>query len=77
MGGHPEDVDPAGGYLDDEQDVQAAQEHRVEMEEIAGQQPVGLGAQKGPPGSVRLPGCWAQPTGAQDPPHGRLPQPVA
>ena len=77
MGGHPGDVDPAGGYLDDEQHVQPAQEHRVEMKEIAGQQPVGRGAQKGPPGRVHLPGCWAQPTGAQDPPHGRLPQPIA
>jgi hypothetical protein len=39
MGGHPEDVDPAGGYLDYEQDVQAAQEDRVEMEESQASSP--------------------------------------
>lgn len=33
MGGHPQDVDPAGAYFDHEQYVQASQEHGVEMEE--------------------------------------------
>jgi hypothetical protein len=36
MGGDPQDVHPASAYLDYEQDIQSAQENRVEMEETAG-----------------------------------------
>lgn len=77
MGGHLRGCDPAGGDLDDEQDVQAVQEDRVGMEEIRASSPSAWAHRKACPGSVRLSGCWAQPTGAQDRPHGRLPQPVA
>ncbi|HXT43079.1 MAG TPA: hypothetical protein VN748_03060 [Pseudonocardiaceae bacterium] len=47
------------------------------MEEVAGQQPVNLGAQEGQPGGVAIPRRWANPVGAQDAPHGRLAEPVA
>jgi hypothetical protein len=39
VGGHAEDVHVPGGYLYDEQHVQAAEEDCVDME-VAGQQPV-------------------------------------
>jgi hypothetical protein len=77
MSGHPEDVDPAGLDFDHEEHVQAVQEDRVEVEEVAGQQPVGRGAEERPPQGVRLSGCRANPVAAQDPPHGRLTDPVA
>jgi hypothetical protein len=38
MSGRPQDVDPAGPYFDHDKHIQAAQEDRVEVEEIAGQQ---------------------------------------
>jgi hypothetical protein len=46
MSGHPEDVNSEGPDFDHEQCVQAAQEDRIEVEEVAGQQAVGLGARK-------------------------------
>ncbi len=42
IGGHAEDVYPAGGKLQHEQHVQALQQHRVDVEEVAGQDPLGL-----------------------------------
>lgn len=77
MGGHPQDMHPASAHLDHEQHIQPAQKDRVKMEEIAGQQPLGLTAQKRPPRGVHLPGSWTIPLGAQDPSHGRLTQLIA
>ena len=77
MSGRPENVDPAGADLHDEQDIQSLQEDRVEVEEVAGQQPVSLGGQEGPPRGVRLPRRRAERAGPQDPPHGRLAESVA
>jgi hypothetical protein len=45
VGGHAEDVHVPGRDLRDEQDVQALEEDRVDLEEVAGQQPLCLGAQ--------------------------------
>ena len=42
VGGDAEDVHTAGGVLDDEQDVQPAQGDRIEMEQIAGHDAMGL-----------------------------------
>ena len=58
MGGHAEDVHVPGGHLHDEQHVQAAEEDRVDVEEVAGQQPLRLSAQERPPGGVRPSGRW-------------------
>ncbi|GGS69029.1 hypothetical protein GCM10010156_29980 [Planobispora rosea] len=44
VGGHTEDVHAPGGDFHDEQHMQALQEHRVDVEEIDGQQPMRLGA---------------------------------
>ncbi len=46
VGGHAEDVHVPGRDLHDEQDVQALEEDRVDLEEVAGQQPLRLGAQE-------------------------------
>jgi hypothetical protein len=70
-------MDPAGAYFDHEQYVQAPQEDRVEVEEVAGQQPVGLSAEECLPRGVRISWRGAQPVGAQDPPDGRVAEPVA
>jgi hypothetical protein len=47
MGGDAEDVDVPGRHLHDEQHVQAAEEDRVHMEEVAGQKPREWGGRVG------------------------------
>ena len=77
MGGHPRMWAPAAAYFDHEQDVQAAQDDRVEVEES--RRPaacwrgcVGMSARRCPHLVARgLAG------GAQDPPDGRVAEPVA
>jgi hypothetical protein len=52
VGGDAEDVYPAVGMLDDEEDVEPAQGDRVEVEQVAGQDRVRLRSQEfGPRGS--------------------------
>jgi hypothetical protein len=46
MGGDAEQPHPAGGQLDDEQNVQAAQQHGLDVGEVAGQDALGLGGQE-------------------------------
>ena len=48
VGGHSEDVHVPGPHLHDEQHVQAPEEDRVHMKEIAGQQAISLRAQERP-----------------------------
>jgi hypothetical protein len=50
IGGHSGDVDLAGGDLDEEQHIAALEQHRVDREEVAGQDRVGLGGQELFPG---------------------------
>ena len=76
VGGHAEDVHVPGRHLHGEQHVPAFQEDRVHLEEIAGQQPVGLGAHERPPGRVYVRRGWPAPASAQDPLHGRCADPV-
>jgi hypothetical protein len=70
VGGHPEDVDPAAGNLDHKQHVQTPEQHRVDVEEVAGQDPLGLRGQELPPAQARA--AWrrvdARPLEQQ--PHG-------
>jgi len=69
MFGDAEDVHVPGVYFHDEQHVQASEEDCVDMEKIAGQQPMRLSAEERPPGGVVAAGRW--PTcGAKDPPDG-------
>jgi hypothetical protein len=58
VGCDTEDVHSAGVDLYQEQHVQSVQEDRVDVEEIAGQQPGGLGSQKCPPGLSLRWGVW-------------------
>ncbi len=76
MGSDAEDVDVPGCHFHDEQHVQPAEEDRVNMEEVAGQQPVRLCAQERPPGGVLPARRW--PTGGEEhPPDGRRADAVA
>jgi hypothetical protein len=78
VAGYPEDVHPAGRHLHDEQDIQPPQEDRVDGEEVAGQQALGLGAQESTPGCIKAGGrSGPVPAGAQDPADGRLADLVA
>jgi hypothetical protein len=70
-------VNVPGRYLYDEQDVQAFEEDRVDSEEAAGQQAVGLGAEECPPGGVQMAGSRPVAPRAQDRPHGRFADVVA
>jgi hypothetical protein len=44
--GDPEDVDPAPRVLDDEERVEPVQGDGVEVEQVAGENPVGLGSEE-------------------------------
>jgi hypothetical protein len=69
VGGHAEDVHVPGPHLHDEQHVQAFEEDRVHMKEIAGQQAISFEYAGTPArGYPRAagPACTA---GAQDPPY--------
>jgi hypothetical protein len=47
-------VDPPGAQFDEEQHVQPAQPHRIDGEEVAGDDPGGLLAQERPPRDVAV-----------------------
>jgi hypothetical protein len=57
MGGDARKVDAASGVFDEEQDVQAAQEDRVDVEEVSRQDGVGLGRQEHTPCLTVPAGC--------------------
>jgi hypothetical protein len=52
MRGNAEDVDPAGGVFDNREAVQPGEQHGVAVEEVARQDPTGLGAQELGPGGA-------------------------
>ncbi|WP_372517718.1 hypothetical protein [Frankia tisae] len=68
-----EDIDVAGGALDDEEHVDPLQEHGVDGEEITGQQAGCLRGQERPPRAVCSPRCRADAGAVQDPPDGGNP----
>jgi hypothetical protein len=70
VGGHPGEVDSPSVQLDEEQHIQPPQPHRVDGEEIAGDDPGGLLAQEHPPGRIRPPWRGVQPTPTQHRPDG-------
>ena len=49
VGGHPGQVHSPVGDFDEDQDVQPAQQHRLDGEEVAGDDAVGLGGEELPP----------------------------
>ena len=58
MCGDAEDVDPAGGVLDDCEAVQPGEEHGVAREEVAGESSVCLAAQEFGPAGARASRGW-------------------
>ena len=73
---HPEDVNPASLDLHNKEHVEAPQQHRVDVEEVARQQATRLGTQEHLPAHARQPRSRAQASTSQDTPHGALPHPV-
>jgi hypothetical protein len=70
MRGRADDLDPPGGVLDDRQDVHARAGQRDGLEEVAGKQGPGLGAEETGPGGSGALGCRVDPGVVQDLPHG-------
>lgn len=77
MSGDPENMHSAGADLHHEQDVQATQEDRVNVEEVAGQQSGRLRAQERSPRGIGLTRTRTNPAGAQDAPNGGLTEAMA
>jgi hypothetical protein len=67
VGGDAQDVHAAGPDLHHEQDVQAPEEHGVDVQEIARQDSGCLGGQELPPSRGCPPGCGREPGRGQDP----------
>jgi hypothetical protein len=63
-------VDPAGGKLPHEQHVQALEQHRVGVEEVARQDPLGLGGQELPPGQPCTTWRRVDAGSVEEQPHG-------
>src|SRR2546421_3679371 len=77
VSGYAEQVDPPGGHLHHHQHVQPSQQNRVQVEEVDGQQTLGLAAEEGSPAGVLLAGRRAHPAAGQDSADGAGPDPVA
>ncbi len=59
----------AGAVLDDDQRVEPAEQHRVHVDEVDGEDAAGLGCQELPPGRASPAGCRTDPGIMQDLPH--------
>src|ERR1035438_10092905 len=70
------DVKPASLDLHNKEHLDAPQQHRVDVEEVARQQATRLGTQKPLPAHARQPWSRARASTSQDAPHGALPHPV-
>jgi hypothetical protein len=68
MRGDPGQVHAAGAVLDEEQHVQAAQQHRIDVEEVGGDDGLGLGLQERPPGLPQPGGGGVDAGALEDPP---------
>jgi hypothetical protein len=68
--GDPEDVDAAGGVLDDEERVEPVQGDGVEVEQVAGEHPVGLSSEELGPGGSGSAGRRVDASVVQDLPDG-------
>jgi hypothetical protein len=70
MSGHAKDADPPGVVLDDRQHVQAGAGQGDGLEEIAGKQRIGLGAEELSPGGGGAFGRRVDPGLTEDLPYG-------
>jgi hypothetical protein len=68
-----EDVYLAGGVFDDEEDVEPGPGDGIEVEQVAGQNCVGLGAEELWPGRAGPPWCGVDSSGRQDLPGVEAP----
>ncbi len=75
MGGDARQAHAPGVVLDEEQDIQAAQEHRVDVEEVRRHDGVSLGGQERAPGRAAPVGCGVDSGVAEDLPDGRTARP--
>ncbi len=69
VGRDPQKVHPAGGVLHHEQHVQPVQQHRVDAEEVGGEDAVGLGGEELPPGGAATARRGIDAGSLQDHPH--------
>ena len=72
VGGGSEDVHDPALHFDDDQHVVPAQEDRVDVEEVGGDNALGLGGEELGPGWALSPGCRWESVASQDPSHARL-----
>lgn len=70
VSGCAQDPDAAGGVLDDRQHEQVPARHGDRLEEIAGEQGSGLGAEEIGPGGSGAAGCRVGPVVVEDLPYG-------
>jgi hypothetical protein len=70
VGGDAEDVDAAGAVFDDEECLEPVQGDRVEVEQVAGQDAVGLGVEELRPGRPGPARCGVDARGVEDGPYG-------
>ena len=71
VGGDPGQVHPAGAVLDEEQHIEAAKQHGIDVEEIRRQDRPGLGPQERPPGLADSPGRGVDARVFENLPHRR------
>ena len=76
VGGDAEDVYAAGGVLDDEERVEPVQGDRVRVEQVAGQDALGLRLQELRPGRSGPAWCGVDPGAMEDLPDGGGTDPV-
>jgi len=77
MSGHAQDVYATGGVFDDEERVELVQVDRVEVEQVAGEDAVGLRAEELSPGWTGTPWRGIDACGGEDLPDGGGADPVA
>ena len=70
-------VHAPGPVLDEEQHIQPAQEHGIDVEEIHGEDRLGLGFQECPPGLPGSSGCGIGARVLEDLPHRRRREPIS
>ncbi len=68
-GGHAQDVDTTGSKLDHEQHMQALEQDGVDVEEVAGQDSLGLRGQELPPSQPGAAGCRVDAGPLENQPH--------
>src|ERR1035441_2165434 len=73
---HPEDVNPASLDLHNKEHLDAPQQHRVDVEEVAREQATRFDTQEPLPAHVCQPRSRPQASTSQDAPHAALPHPV-